>query len=587
MSSEFLGLPATEDESDSRVSGYFREGLEKELRDGFRKQQQRVNKDRQVEQLALAKGLGEEAVTSLKEGSYIPHKVLPPLKPEEKRFFERIDFRKWHQHTDQKLEDAADLLLPMVGECSAAQQPIQVQEHQTATGTDVEDPNNTSLSTTPSSLVALKADSGEDAQCFLRKLRFTSRATASLCDARAEVEDNIQAVEEALLQQSAPLSFSELLDTAASLLAAMERGKLTENLEVPRGVEVRTESDERMPRTPVDSAETLLPASSPTTRLLHGAVEVEEYARQHLLPKAYQVVAVAHTAEWILQYTMVYLRTTMAVNKDEAFTRLTLLARCVRLLGGIENFSSVLLSLETKCEEYAGVVALKDTAECHLETLLDEVESALDAVLRAPFPSRRTRLLQVERGVSKQLHRALLLLNEIDHSWTPHVHFHWAWKVQLLTTSFHRIHGPISQKYMQCSMGFIDNSLYEKVADTRITGRYMGASPIQPKVPRAQQVEYEKISEGLTLQQIGMSVKGLASLIVGKQLCMGARYILRQSTKDFDSVWGFRMDEVNTSTTEEELCETVTKMAAHAKQQFTARMSRKKMPPSSTFLTAM
>ncbi|CBZ30425.1 conserved hypothetical protein [Leishmania mexicana MHOM/GT/2001/U1103] len=588
MSSDYSRVCATESASESHPPAYSRDALQKELHEGFRKQQQRVNKIRQVEQMALAKGLGESAATSLKDGFYIPYKVLPPLKPEEMRLFERIDIKKLCQRAEGKLEESSVAPPLTLGTDPVEHQLMQAKEHQTSTEAGVEDALSTSLSSMASSLAALEGNSSEDVRQFLHHLRSTSRATSSLRDARAEVDDNIQAVEEALLRQSSPLSFEDLLDTASRLLAAMERGELTEDVMVPRGADVSTEKDESNAGSPADSAEAPSSASCSTTRVLHGAVEVETYTRKHFLPKAYEVVAIAHTAEWILQYTMAYLRTTVAVNRDEAFTRLTLLARCVRLLGDIENFSSILLSLETKCEEYAGFMALKDTAEEHLGTLLNEVESSLDAILSVPFPSRRARLVLLEGGMQKKLQRALLFLNEIDCSWTPHVRFHWAWKVELLGASFHRIHGLISRKHMKCSMGFVDDSLYERVADTRITGRYMGASPVQPKVLRAQQVEYEKITEGLTFQQIGMSIKGMASLLVGEQLCMGARYILCQSTKEFDPVWGFHMDEISTAPTQEELSATAAKIATHAKDQLTARPTKKRKEPSSTtFLTQL
>ncbi|KAK7196274.1 hypothetical protein NESM_000563200 [Novymonas esmeraldas] len=582
------------------VPAYTRDALEKELRDGFRKQQQRVNKDRQVEQLALAKGLGGPAVASLKDGFYSPRKVLPPLKPEEKKLFERMDFKNWRRGTDRKLEDAAEVRQPALDACtpeSASSTPTTTTAVVVGAGGGRSgDALNTSVSSTTSSLAALKGNCAEDVRDFLHQLRSTTRATASVHDARAEVEDNIQIVEAALSQQCAPLSFSELLDTTSRVLSAMERGELAEDVVVPCGADVPQPPAEDGPDVlpAAASAGGLAPEAAPdppptidTTRVLHGAVEVEAYTRAHLLPRAYRAVAIAHTAEWMLQYTMAYLRTTAAANQDEALTRLQLLARCVRLLGDMENFSSVLLTLEAKCEEYAGFVALREMAENHIGTLLSEVESSLDAVLGVPFPSRRARLLLIERGIQKKLQRALLFLNEIDYSWTPHVHFHWSWKLELLSTSFRRIHGPIAEKYMRCSMGFVDDSLYEQVADTRITGRYMGATPVQPKVSRAQQVEYERVTEGLTLQQLGMSVKGLASLVVGEQVCMSARYILRQSTKEFNAVWGFRMDEVSAAPTEAQLSETVAKMAARAKQKYMARAGAEKMQPSLTFLTEM
>ncbi|KAG5493290.1 hypothetical protein GH5_02032 [Leishmania sp. Ghana 2012 LV757] len=571
--------------TETPLPAYSRDQLENDLRDGFRKQQQRINKERQVEHLVLAKGLGEGALSSLKEGCYYPHKALPPLKPEEKKLFERKDLMKWCQRANIDLEGSLVSSSSSLGKGSVEEQPAELQEHQSITDNGVKDSLGTSLSSTSPSLRALKEYSSEDVRDFLEQLRSTSRAAASLRDARAEVEENIQMVEAALLKQSAPLSFEELLDVTSRLLAAMERGELAEDVVVEHGASSTAEHGEDMPTNHPGLPDAPSAVGTPRARILHGALEVEAYTREHLLPKAFHVIAIAHTAEWMLQYTMVYLRTTAAVNTDEAFTRLNLLARCVRLLGDLENFSSVLLSLETKCEEYAGFVALRDKAEYHLDTLLGEVEGTLDTILSAPFPSRRSRLLLMEGGIRKKLQRALLFLNEIDYSWTPHVRFHWKWKMKLLSASFHRIHGPISRKYMHCSMGFIDGSLYEQVADTRITGRYMGASPIQPKVLRARQVEYEKITEGLSFQQIGMSVKGLASLVVGEQLCMGARFILHQSTKDFDSVWGFHMDEVSDAPTAKELSDTVAVMLQQAKQQYTKLSNNTKMKPSLTFIT--
>ncbi|KAG5494047.1 hypothetical protein JKF63_01881 [Porcisia hertigi] len=583
MSAEPASWSAAKDTPAPQPPAYSRDALEKELRDGFRKQQQQVSKDRKVEQLALAKGLGELAVTSLKDGHYTPHRVLPPLKPDEKKLFERINFRNWLQRVDENAEKAAPVAPPVALEDFAGEL-TQIKGDPTSPKSDTEDSVSVSICSTTPSLAALKGNCADDVREFLHQLRSTSRVTASIHDARSEMEDNIQTVEAALFRQCAPLSFEQLLDTASRVLAAMERGDLTEDVVVPREMAVNGGDDEAVPNS-ADSTEGRSSLNRPPTRVLHGAVEVEAYTRECLLPKAYKTLAIAHTSEWMLQYTMAYLRTTPAVNTDEALTRLNLLARCVRLLGDMENFSSILLSLETKCEEYAGFVALREAAESHISTLLNELESSLDAVLSAPFPSRRARLLLVERGIQKNLQRAMLFLNEIDYSWTPHVRFHWVWKVQLLTSSFHRIHGSISQKYMKCSMGFVDGALQDQVADTRITGRYLGASPNQPKVPRVQQVEYERITEGFTLPQIGMSVKGLASLIVGEQLCMGARYLLRQSTKEFDPIWKFHMDEVCHIPTEEDISREVEKMSALAKRRFVAKQNEEKKPGTLTFIT--
>ncbi|KPI83127.1 hypothetical protein ABL78_7848 [Leptomonas seymouri] len=591
------------------MSTYSREALDKNLLEDFRRQQKAV-RDRQVEHLTLAKGLGALAVNSLKEGVYNPRKALPPLKPEEKRMFERMDFKDWR--TARQLDLAKEEQEDQGREPAASSAAMSADE-----GSGLEDSEEETMKEAAGRAAMLSPSLSSSAfsdelngncpgavKTFLKHLRSSNRATISVRECRAEVEENISMVEEALSRQCSPLSFATLRDAVSRALEVIERGYLDEDLCVPdcretddrEGEEVgeaaHDQSGSHHVATPSAPTASSLAGSSPRTAtpkvnmiVLHGAVEVEAYTREFLLPKAYKAIAIAHSAEWMLQYTMAFLRTAEAADKDEAEMRLVQLGCCVRLLGDTESFSSVLLSLEAKSEEYAGFTALRNTAEAHLGSLLEKVESSLDAVLSLPFPARRSRLLLIERGMQKNLQRALLFLNEIDYSWTPTAHFHWSWKMQFLSSTFQRIHGSIARKYMRCSMGFIDDALFDQVADTRITGRYMGASPIQPKVMRARQVEYEKVTEALTLQQIGMSVKRVASLVVGEQVCMGARYIVRQSTKEYDAAWGFHMDEISNAPTEEDLQKKVASLGEKAKLRFAGNPKRGKTQPTTTFLT--
>ncbi|KPA82401.1 hypothetical protein ABB37_03477 [Leptomonas pyrrhocoris] len=603
---------ATASNLPSAATTYSRDALDRDLVEGFRGQQ-KAARDRQVEHLTLAKGLGELAVASLKEGTYHPRKALPPLKPEEKKMFERMDLKDWRTARQAGFGGKEKEDKDRTSALNAATISAEVDTHEGAAEVEAEDEEDdaaraavmTSSLASSASSEELRENCPGDLGTFLKHLRSTHRATNSFSDGRVEVEENINIVEEALSHQCSPLDFATLLDAISRALEVMERGHLDEDLCVPDCHEVEEEEGKRAeegaqdhvkdhvspsPAAAAKAGSTTAPSPSTVASkveniVLHGALEVEAYTRECLLPKAYKAIAIAHSAEWMLQYTMAFMRTAEAVDATEAEKRLVLLGRCVRLLGDTENFSSVLLSLEAKSEEYAGFVALKEIAETHLWSMLDEAESSLDAILGLPFPARRSRLLLIEWGMQKKLQRALLLLNEIDYSWTPTAYFHWAWKVQFISSTFQRIHGGIAHKYMRCSMGFIDDSLYDQVTDTRITGRYMGASPIQPKVARARQVEYEKVTEGLTLQQIGMTVKGVASLVVGEQVCMGARYMVRQSTKDFDAAWGFHMDEVSNAPTEEDLQKKVAKLAAKAKLQYTGRAARERTQPSTTFLT--
>lgn len=560
--------------------------LEDKLREGFRKRRflSKHAKDRQVDQMVMGKGLGTTAVESLKEGLYVPRKVLPPLDPKERQLFDRdILFSKIHDIAPTVEASAATKL----HQSSKEGEPHETQEA-------VSDAAAVFASSTggPPSLLSANSSSsylGEvcfgGTYAFLHQLRSSHRVSNNISDARSDIDDNVTMTEASLSKLSAPLTFNEIISTASHLLLAMERGKLTEEVQVQWS---RLPSDSNVDNSSFameyDGEITTPPLKDDlTTVTLQGAEEVEQFVRKSLLPKAYEVIATAHSAEWVLQYTVAFLRATPATNDYEAQMRLKLLSRCIRLLGNMETLSSILLSLEAKCEEYSGFTALSDTAEFHLGSLLTDIERTLDAVLVCPFPSRRGRLFLVENSMKKKLQRALLFLNEIDYSWSPNVEFHWKWKMKFLSDAFYRIHRNITLKYMTCSIGFIHESLYERVVDSRISGRPTGSAPTQPRVLVAQQIEYDRVIEKLSLQQVGMTYKGMASIIVGWQLCMAARYILRQSTSDFDPQWRFPMNEVSTVLSEKDVERTIAKMTSRAKRIAVGKTE--KHVPSTTFLT--
>ncbi|EPY19630.1 hypothetical protein STCU_09358 [Strigomonas culicis] len=318
--------------------------------------------------------------------------------------------------------------------------------------------------------------------------------------------------------------------------------------------------------------------------LLEGAEEVLAFVRNNVFPVAYQVLTVTHAAQWVIHYTVAFLRTMIAQNEKEARVRVDLLARCVRLLGGTESFSALLLSLESKTEEYDSFWILRETAELHLTSLLDDIERGLTAVLACRFPLRRARLFMMERGVRVKLQRALLFINEMDYNWSPNVAFHAEWKQIFLSGIFKRIHTVVEPLFAFCSLGFIDSCLYDSVTDGRLFSQ-RAPSGKSPTFPRARSLAYDCTIERLSFLQIGMGVKGVASLVVGLQLCMGARYVLKQCSPAYDEQWGFHMDEDVEGTTADDAIKAVDYLTKSVKQKALPHTSSARAPRSTVFLT--
>ncbi|EPY40398.1 hypothetical protein AGDE_03530 [Angomonas deanei] len=316
-----------------------------------------------------------------------------------------------------------------------------------------------------------------------------------------------------------------------------------------------------------------------TRKYLVGSENVLVFLREKMLPLVYDALPAVHATHWVAQYTINFLRSLATQTEREAQLRVELLARCVKLLGRTESFSAILLSIQSKSEEYDAFTLLRDSAQEHLSFLLDTIDEGLRAVLSCRFPHRRQRLALIERGIKAKLQRSLLFMNELDYNWAPNVKFHAEWKEAFLSRIFHRIHEDIAARFVYCTMGFIDQALYEKVKNFN-TGKTQGTEVI-----RARLVEHEKTVEKLTFQQIGMTIKGSASIVVGLQLCLGARFILNQCTAAFDEVWGFPMHEDAEGPSDETVSKAVNVISKQAKQKANPTQTNSTRVKSTFFLT--
>lgn len=61
-----------------------------------------------------------------------------------------------------------------------------------------------------------------------------------------------------------------------------------------------------------------------------------DYVQELLLPTVYKLLPTAHAVRWVMEYTITFLRFTVARTEAEAANRANLLARCVRCIGTIE-----------------------------------------------------------------------------------------------------------------------------------------------------------------------------------------------------------------------------------------------------------
>ncbi|CCW60715.1 unnamed protein product [Phytomonas sp. EM1] len=520
--------------------------LKKQIREEFQ-EQQRLRRERQLRGLVLGKGLGERAERMIFKGFYRPQMVL-----DEGNLRERPDGCSTTTYSN------VPSFLPEISQGKAFDNSLNrtfLNSDNSGPGLRSFDSHPLSDAGTPMHLEATVSTPG----CLLGNgpsEAETPQSISKFQESCAEIRDSIDNLEYELDSLCVPhTTFNSFLDVLSRALELVERGNLKEEF-------ILTKDDFDMGSGSIGG-----PSEDKAPIHLVGAEEVMEYVLENMIETSFELAPVTHTAQWVLQFTITFLRSLVAITEEDAYLRLELLARCVRLLGSTEHFSATLLTFAFLIEEYNAFYELATSVEDNIGSLLSEVESMLDEVLMVDFPYRRAKLQKVDKVIKLKLQRVIMLINEVDSSWRPTIYFHLFWKDTFLSRSFFRIHNIISQRYVYCSYGFVDEALYTKIFDSRVTGRVLGTMPSQPQIVLARRVEYERVIEGLTYQQIGMSVKGHSSRVVGYQICMGARYVLRQFTPDFDKAWGFKMGITFKVPTADEMDKVISKMVARAKKR--------------------
>lgn len=373
-------------------------------------------------------------------------------------------------------------------------------------------------------------------ESLMEKFRCTYKPITAISETRMEINENIRVAEKELERACAPSTLEEVIKTLSKALEAVERGYLSERVTLPMLVREKLSTDPR-------ERSQQLQRERKDPLYLEGAQAVVDFVRDHVLPVAYKVVGVAHSVQWLLQYTMAFLQSISAQNEEEAHTRVQLLSQCMRIIGCTENLTALALSLVSKGEEYDSFAELKSSAEDYIKNTVEDVEKTLESILGFSFPNRRQELQKVDQTIQTKIRHALVLLNEIDTTWVPVVYYQMKWKRDFLSSVLKRIHCRITGLYMEASMGFVDTCLYELMKDSRVTQKMMNGAMLTMRVPRASQVEYDRVSNKMKFEIIALTLKGIGSRQIGLQLCMGSRYVLQQCGADFDEAWGFSMHE--------------------------------------------
>ncbi|RNF05580.1 uncharacterized protein Tco025E_07753 [Trypanosoma conorhini] len=471
--------------------GYNRKEAEAGIHEAFRSRQ-RERQQRYVKQLMLGSGLGSAAKRTVQDGVYQPQTVL--LLPNEV--------------TSTAAAVTAGPAVPEeIGERGGAGEKLL--------GGIVPPPDLALLSTSPSSVMN----------------QFTKAEVEvhNLVEIRRQLEDNLKVAEEYIARGCAPFTFETVLESLSMALSVLEEGDAQIQVTLPM------QADDPEP--------------------LHGAEAVMAYVREYVTPLTLTLVTTLYATEWMLQYTMTFINSVLVENEEDAKLREELLARCVRWLGKIDQFVASAFALELMSDSYEAFLDLRSLSEQKIEGLLNSIERDLSAVFLLPFPQRRKGLLERDETIKKRLQRVLQLLTDVETSWIPSVKLQKEWKDDFLTQMYSRIHTFIAPGYFSASLGFIDESLYTFLKGDRAaakrssmtTPRGGSARRNSPKKPMlsllvATQVENRRVEEKLNFRQIAMLVKGSASNVVGLQLCMGTRFMLRQCEAEYDERWGFSMN---------------------------------------------
>ncbi|ORC93716.1 uncharacterized protein TM35_000015930 [Trypanosoma theileri] len=464
--------------------GYNREEAKAGMNNAFRLyQRQRRGQDRYLKELMLGTGLGVAAEKSVQDGIYEPQAAL---------------------HTSSNGPIAAEAVVLDSTTKTIASDSKKNEEGTSGKKSSVAEMER--LGTFPINL--------------MKEFTKAEVKVQSLKEVEQQLKENIAVAEKSIADLCNPFTFDVILDSLSTALSIVEDG----DAKIQVKLSIQEEEEEK----------------------LEGAEAVMEFAQKYITPIVLSLVTTLHATEWMLQYTMTFINSLSAKDEEEAYLQLELLAQCVRWLGKIDQFVAFSTALELKWEVYEAFSQLRDSAEEHIGSVLDSIEDDLNTVLLESFPKRRQVLLLHEGGIRERLQKVLTFLHDIESNWLPDVQLQREWKDEFLTRMLHRIHTVIAPGFLSASLGFIDESLYKLVPDDTAVGRSTqsasrrhGQSP--PMVSTATQVETRRVTEELNFQQIAVSVKGSASRVVGIQLCMAARFVLRQCDAEYDKKWGFSM----------------------------------------------
>ncbi|KAH9577270.1 hypothetical protein LSM04_001577 [Trypanosoma melophagium] len=464
--------------------GYNREEAKAGMNNAFRlHQRQRRGQDRYLKDLLLGTGLGVAAEKSVQEGIYEPQAALNTC-------------------TNVPIAEEAEII-----------------ESTTKTIVPDSKKNEGVTSGKKPSVAADMEHLDVSPVNFMKEFTKTEVKVQSLKEVEQQLEENLAVAEKSIANLCSPFTFDVVLESLSTALSIVEEG----DARIQVKLSMQEEDDLN----------------------LEGAEAVMDFVQDRITPIALSLVTTLHATEWMLQYTMTFINSLVTKDEEEAYLQLELLARCVRWLAKIDQFVTFSTAIELKWDVYKAFSQLRDSAEEHIGSVLDSIEDDIASVLLASFPKRRQVLILLEEGIRERLQQVLTFLNDIESNWLPDVQLQREWKEEFLTRMLQRIHIVIAPGFLSASLGFIDESLYKLVPDDAAVGRSLhGANRRHeqpPMVSTATLVETRRVVEGLSFQQIAVAVKGSASRVVGLQLCMAARFVLRQCDAEYDTRWGFSM----------------------------------------------
>lgn len=275
-------------------------------------------------------------------------------------------------------------------------------------------------------------------------------------------------------------------------------------------------------------------AQEPT---LIGAKDLLLYVKNILFHKANLLGVPLYAAEWVCRYTIAFVNSREALDESDALAREEIVAECTQMLADFNQFIVTILTISSKVEMYDEFYKTKAWVTAEAEKLLVALEGKLDTILKQPFDVQRAILQQNKVPLQAQVFQCLNFLVTFDEQWSSTVTLHEMWKQQFLDECYDRLHGNVAQAWMTASLGYIDPILHTQMKD-ELTQNH---KEFRKRISMATKVERCVAQEEFSPTQVSDMVKGIPSAVLGVQLCMGARFLLEETTAEHDEKWGFSM----------------------------------------------